>query len=57
MTIEIALIEVYGTAGPIDELSFAGLTDPYIARVLMRHAGFDDAAIDEALKVGELAGV
>lgn len=47
--IEIALIEVFGTAGPIDELSFAGLTDPFIARTLMRHAGFSDSQIDEGL--------
>jgi len=47
--IEGALVEVFGTAGPIDELSFAGLTDPYIVRQLMLHAGFDDAEIDARL--------
>jgi len=44
--IEIALVEIYGTAGPIDELSFAGLTDPYIARTLMQHAGLEDPEIE-----------
>lgn len=44
--IELALVEVFGTAGPIEELSFAGLTDPFIARTLMRHAGLSDRAID-----------
>ena len=47
--IEVALVDVFGTAGPIDELSFAGLTDPYIARTLMRHAGFHDREIDSRL--------
>jgi phosphoglycolate phosphatase-like HAD superfamily hydrolase len=47
--IEIALIEVFGTAGPIDELPFAGLTDPFIARTLMRHAGFSNPEIDAGL--------
>lgn len=48
--IEGALVEVFGTAGPIDELSFAGLTDPWIVRRLMRLAGFDDAEIDARLE-------
>ena len=47
--IEVALVEVFGTPGPIDELSFAGLTDPLIARTLMRHAGFADEEIDARL--------
>jgi len=47
--IEAALIEVYGTTGPIDDLSFAGLTDPFIARTLMRHAGLTDPEIDAGL--------
>ncbi|MDX1393912.1 MAG: HAD family hydrolase [Gemmatimonadota bacterium] len=44
--VEVALVEVFGTPGPIDELSFAGLTDPLIVRTLMRHAGFEDHEID-----------
>ena len=47
--IELALLEVYGTAGPINELSFAGLTDPFIVRTLMRHAGLSDDEIDAQL--------
>lgn len=42
-----ALLEVYGTAGPIDSYSFNGKTDPQIARDLLRHDGLDDDAIDE----------
>ncbi len=44
--IEVALIEVYGTTGPINDLSFAGLTDPFIVRTLMQHAGLSDPEID-----------
>jgi phosphoglycolate phosphatase len=47
--IEVALLEVYGTTGPINDLSFAGLTDPFIARTLMRHAGLEDREIDAGL--------
>jgi phosphoglycolate phosphatase len=41
-----ALLEVYGTAGPIGSHLFDGKTDPQIARELLREAGFPDAAID-----------
>ncbi|MBE21387.1 MAG: hydrolase [Acidobacteria bacterium] len=34
---ESALIDVYGTAGPIGEVSFAGKTDPQIAYELLGH--------------------
>jgi phosphoglycolate phosphatase len=44
-----ALIDVYGTAGPIDTLPFDGKTDPQIARELMRAAGIEDRRIDERL--------
>jgi len=44
-----ALVEVFGTTGPIDGYSFAGRTDPEIVRHLMRGAGFDDADIDERM--------
>jgi phosphoglycolate phosphatase len=40
-----ALLEVFGTAGPIDGHSFAGKTDPQIARELLRAAGFDEPEI------------
>ncbi|HKJ91699.1 MAG TPA: HAD family hydrolase [Longimicrobiales bacterium] len=41
-----ALLEVYGTAGPITSFDFHGRTDREIARTLLRVAGFDDGAID-----------
>jgi len=47
--IEGALHDVYGTAGPIDELPFDGLTDPSIARTLLRAGGIADARIEAGL--------
>jgi len=44
-----ALLEVYGTAGPIATHRFDGKTDPQIARELLRAAGLADAAIDRGL--------
>ncbi len=44
-----ALLEVYGTAGPISTHHFSGKTDPQIARELLRLAGLSDAAIDARL--------
>lgn len=41
-----ALLEVYGTAGPIATFSFHGRTDQEIARTLLREAGLEDDAID-----------
>ncbi len=46
---EAALVEVFGTPGPIETTDFSGKTDPQIARELMRGAGFDDARIDAGL--------
>ncbi len=46
---ERALLEVYGTAGPIDSHRFDGKTDPQIARELLNAAGFADAHIDRHL--------
>ena len=43
------LLEVYGTAGPIDTHSFAGKTDPQIARELLTLAGLSRADIDAGL--------
>ena len=40
-----AMIAVYGTPGPIDELPFDGMTDPQIVRTLLRAAGLDDDEI------------
>lgn len=44
-----AMLEVYGTAGPIATHSFGGKTDPQIARELLRLEGFTDADIDAGL--------
>jgi len=33
-----AMVDVYGTAGPVEEVSFAGKTDPQIAHELLAHA-------------------
>lgn len=40
------LLDVYGTAGPIDTHSFAGKTDPQIARELLTLAGLSPDRID-----------
>jgi len=37
-----AMLEVFGTAGPIEGHDFAGKTDPQIARELLHGAGFSD---------------
>jgi phosphoglycolate phosphatase-like HAD superfamily hydrolase len=44
-----AMVEVYGTAGPIATHSFAGKTDPQIARELLTLHGLSDAATDAGL--------
>lgn len=46
---EAALIEVFGTAGPIKETSFAGKTDPQIAHELMAGAGLARAKVESRL--------
>lgn len=48
--IQRAMEEVYGTAGPIDELPFDGLTDPTIVRTLLNAAGLPDAEVDAGLE-------
>lgn len=40
--IEGAMIEVYGTAGPIDDLPFDGMTDPQIVRTLLGAEGLSE---------------
>jgi phosphoglycolate phosphatase len=45
-----ALLEVFGTAGPIEGHSFAGKTDPQIARELMTAAGVDEYEILRGLE-------
>jgi len=47
--IHAALMEVFGTTGPIGGYSFAGRTDPEIVRDLLRAGGVDDAEIDAGL--------
>jgi phosphoglycolate phosphatase-like HAD superfamily hydrolase len=44
-----ALLDVYGTAGPIETHSFGGKTDPQIAHELLAHAGL--AATDVEAKL------
>lgn len=44
-----ALIEVYGTTGPIDAHPFNGKTDPQIARELLTLAGLSKTRIDEQM--------
>ena len=44
-----AMVETFGTAGDIEILSFAGKTDPQIARELLRGTGMDDEEIDHGL--------
>jgi phosphoglycolate phosphatase-like HAD superfamily hydrolase len=46
---EAAMIDVYGTAGPISYVSFAGKTDPQIAYELLSRAGLDDDRIEARL--------
>jgi len=46
---ETAMIETYGTVGDVAAVSFAGKTDPQIARELLRTVGVDDATIDAGL--------
>ena len=47
--IHAALMEVFGTTGPINGYSFAGRTDPEIVRDLLRADGLADAEIDAGL--------
>jgi phosphoglycolate phosphatase-like HAD superfamily hydrolase len=44
-----ALVEVFGTAGPIDHWEFSGKTDPQIARELLTEAGLDRDQVDRGL--------
>src|SRR5690606_23803616 len=45
-----ALEEVFGTSGPAEGYSFAGRTDPQIARDLLRMAGLGEAEIEAGLE-------
>lgn len=44
-----AMLEVFGTAGPIAGHDFAGKTDPQIARELLHGAGFSDEQVAAGL--------
>jgi len=44
-----ALLERFGTAGPLDDYDYSGKTDPQIVRELMRGAGQDDATIEDRM--------
>jgi phosphoglycolate phosphatase len=46
---EAAMVETYGTTGDVTGVSFAGKTDPQIARELLAGAGFDASLIDRGL--------
>jgi phosphoglycolate phosphatase-like HAD superfamily hydrolase len=46
---EAAMVETYGTIGDIRGVSFAGKTDPQIARELLTTVGFERDAIDAGL--------
>jgi phosphoglycolate phosphatase-like HAD superfamily hydrolase len=46
---EKALIETYGTIGAVAGVSFAGKTDPQIAREMLGGAGLERRAIDDGL--------
>ena len=45
-----AMSETYGTSGPLKEVSFAGKTDPQIARELLLAAGLDHQEIDRGFE-------
>ena len=42
------LVEVFGTAGPIEDHDFSGKTDPQIARELMVRAGVDSSTFERS---------
>ena len=46
---ETAMVETYGTTGDLRAVSFAGKTDPQIARELLRTVDVDDETIDAGL--------
>ncbi|MDX1648147.1 MAG: HAD family hydrolase [Longimicrobiales bacterium] len=45
-----AMTETYGTPGPLRDVSFAGKTDPQIARELLLGAGLSHEEIDEGFE-------
>ena len=49
VSFETAMLEMYGTAGPVDSYDFSGKTDPQIARELLVAVGLEDADVDAGL--------
>ena len=49
VSFETAMLEIYGTAGPVDSYDFSGKTDPQIARELLVAVGLEDADVDAGL--------
>jgi len=47
---ELAMVETFGTTGDVANTSFAGKTDPQIARELLRGEGFEPDEIQEGLE-------
>lgn len=45
-----AMVETYGTAGDVEAVSFAGKTDPQIARQLLSAVGIADEVVDDGLE-------
>ena len=46
---ETAMLETYGTAGPVESYDFSGKTDPQIVRELLAAAEVEDAVVDAGL--------
>ncbi len=44
-----AMLETFGTTGAVDEVSFAGKTDPQIVRELLASVRYDSARIESSL--------
>ena len=44
-----AMLETFGTTGAVDEVSFAGKTDPQIVRELLAGVGYDSARVESSL--------
>lgn len=44
-----AMLEVYGTIGDVENVSFSGKTDPQIARELLATTGCEGSCVDEGL--------
>lgn len=45
----VALDRVYGYRGGLGRYDFSGLTDPHIARMILRDGGLDDGRIEEEM--------